>query len=79
MTQLYRLLDQVLPLMTTDLTNGEILNLAADVIPIMSSLTINTQYIPANGTYTNAWVGNMLVLKPDLEANRRILWNIMSD
>ena len=78
-TQLYRLLDQVLPLMTTDMSNSQILGLAGEVIPIMSQLTIKTQHIPANGTYRNAWVGNMLVLMPDLEANRRILWSIMGE
>lgn len=79
LTQLYRLLDKVLPLMTTDMSNSEIMGYAADILPIMSELKIETLRIPADGAYRNAWVRNMSVLMPDLEANRRLLQEIMSD
>lgn len=72
-TQLYKLLDKVLPLVTTDMSNGEILDYASDVIPMMSGLTIKTQHIPASGTYRDAWVRKMLVLLPNLPANRQLL------
>lgn len=79
LTQLYRLLDKVLPLMTTDMSNSEIMGYAADILPIMSELKIETQRIPADGTYSFAWIRNMSVLMPNLEANRKLLKEIMSD
>lgn len=79
LTQLYRLLDKVLPLMTTDMSNSEIMGYAADILPIMSELKIETQRIPADGAYSNAWIRNMSVLMPNLEANRKLLQDIMSD
>ncbi len=72
-TQLYKMMDKVLPLVTTDLSNGEILNYAADVIPMLSGITIKTQRVPTGGTYRDARIRNMSVLLPNLAANRKML------
>ena len=66
-------MEEALPLLTTDLTNREILNYIVDLLPILSNLKVNTQRIPADGTYQYAWVGDMSVLLPDLEENRELL------
>lgn len=71
--QLNDLLSQVLPTLTTNLTNAEILGYAAEIFPLLSGCTLNTLRIPAEGTYKYGSVDRMSVLLVDLEANRRIL------
>ena len=78
-TQLYKLMDKVLPLITTDMSNGEILDYAADVIPMMSGITIKTQRVPTGGTYRDARIRNMSVLLPNLAANRKMLEETLSE
>ena len=67
--ELHNFLTEALPLITTDLSNGEILEYAVELLPMLSQLDISTQYIPAEGTYQYASVRGMSVLLPDLEAN----------
>ena len=72
-TQLMELVEQALGLITTDMTNMEIMQHAVALIPLLKDLEVQTQYIPAEGTYKNARIRGMSVLVPNLEANRRIL------
>ena len=67
------LITTVLPMITTDMSNGDMLEVAAKVVPILPELQVTTQYIPAEGTYRYASIHGMSVLVPDLEANRQIL------
>ena len=67
------LITTVLPMITTDMSNGDMLEIAAKIVPILPELQVTTQYIPAEGTYTYASIHGMSVLVPDLEANRQIL------
>lgn len=76
--QMYRMLEKLLPLMTTNLDNETILKYAAQVIPMMSGLQLKTARIPVDGGYRNAWVGKMAVLIPNLEVNRRALQEILA-
>ncbi len=71
--ELNKLLNKILPLITTDMSSNQIMNYAIDLFPMLSSMTVNTMRIPADGTYRNAWVRGMAVLLPDLGANRKIL------
>ena len=73
------LLKTLLPLLTTDLTNAEILDYAADILPLLGKLSVKTQRIPDDGTYRGAWIREMSVLVPDLEANRLLLKDAMKD
>lgn len=79
LTQLYHLMDKILPLMTTDMSNSEIMGYAAELLPVLSEINVETCRIPADGAYRNVWVGKMLVLMPDLAANRRLLAEILSE
>lgn len=79
LTQLKNLMEEVLPLLTTDLTNREILNYIIDLLPILSNLKVNTQRIPADGTYRFAWIREMSVLLPDLEKNRELLKHCIAE
>ena len=72
-SQLKTLMEEALPLLTTDMTNREILSYIVTVLPSLSNMQIKTLRLPADGTYRYAWVKDMSVLLPDLEACRKIL------
>ena len=71
--QLTKLVNNILPMLTTDMTNSDITNCMVQILPILSELEISTQSIPAAGTYKSCSIRGMAVLVPDLEANRAIL------
>ena len=71
--QLTQLINKILPMMTTDMTNADITGYMMKLIPILPELEISTQYIPASGAYKSCYVRGMAVLVPDMEANRAIL------
>lgn len=68
-----RLLEQILPLLTTDLTGPQIIKYTAKLLPMLSTADIRTRHIPASGTYTSRRIDGMAVLVADIEANRAIL------
>ena len=71
--QLTKLVNNILPMITTDMTNSDITNYMVQILPILSELEISSQSIPAAGTYKSCSIRGMAVLVPDLEANRAIL------
>lgn len=75
--ELNGLLKELLPLLTTNLSDGEILKYATYILPMLSELTITTQQIPAEGAYKMTMIDGMSVLLPNLEKNREILAGIM--
>ena len=77
--QLYKLMEQILPMLTTNMDNGTILSYAAQAAPLVSGLTLQTQRIPVDGGYRSAWVNGMAVLMPDLGVNRQVLLEILTD
>lgn len=77
LSEINNLLREVLPLMTTDMTDKEILGYVMMLFPMLSDLKIQTQQIPADGTYKMASVKGMSVLIPDLKKNRDVLASIM--
>lgn len=70
---LMNLMNEVLPLLTTDLSKSEILSYAADVLPMLSQLTLTSQRIPADGAYVDATISGMAVLKADMTKARELL------
>ena len=72
-TQMISLLDEILPMITTDMTYSEILHSAVELFPMLSSCTITSQRIPANGAYTSQRVNGMAVLVPDLAKCQQLL------
>ena len=71
--QMTRLVRKILPMLTTDMTNGDITDYMMRILPILPELEVTAQYIPASGTYKSCYVRGMAVLVPDLEVNRAIL------
>ncbi len=47
----YSLISEIAPLLTTDMTDGEIMNLAMDVVPLFSEMTTVSQRIPMDGQW----------------------------
>ncbi len=71
--QLKELAEKMLPMITTDLTNKQILDYMGKLLPMLGQLKVTSQRVPADGTYQYASIRGMSVLVPDLEANREIL------
>ncbi len=73
MSEMTELVNNITPLITTDMTNSEIVKYVLELFPLLKDLEVTTQYIPAEGTYYGANINGMSVLVPDYEANIEIL------
>ena len=71
-----RLLQKILPMITTDMGTTQILSFATGLLPNLSEIQISSQRIPQAGQYTDQTIDGMAVLVPDLEAARSILRQI---
>lgn len=71
--QLLSLLEKAIPMVTTDLTRDELLDLAIQLFPILRELDIRSQHIPAEGTYSHKTIRGMAVLVADMEQARKLL------
>lgn len=73
-------LKTVLPLITTNLSTGEIISLGLQLLPMMNQLELESMQCPAEGTYRGETVDiygtKAGVLIPDLEKNRQLLQKI---
>jgi LCP family protein required for cell wall assembly len=67
------LLDDILPMVTTDMSKVQIAGYARDLLPELSSMRIVSQRIPAEGTFTTPVIRNMSVLLADMDAARKML------
>lgn len=71
--ELLVLMYDMLPYLSTDLTDGEILALAYRVLPLVSTLSIENHMVPDHDCYTAAKIRNMSVLVPDRDRIRQRL------
>ncbi len=71
--EILALVNELIPYLTTDMTNMEILTLTAQFIPVLADFDINTYYVPADGTYYAATIRKMQVLVPDTAKIRELL------
>lgn len=67
------LLENALPLLTTDLTGPQLLKTGLSLVPMLKNVQVVTRHVPADGTYESRSIDGMSVLVPDLEANRELL------
>ena len=72
---LMKLLDEVLPYLSTDMTNSQIMLLAAKCIPIMGSAELSSYRVPADDAYHYASIRGMSVVVPDLDKIHEDLLN----
>ena len=77
--QIMEIVDECIGLVTTDMTNLEIMRYAVALVPLMMDIQIQTQHIPADGTFKYAQIRGMSVLLPDLQANRKLLVDTLSE
>lgn len=73
LTTLLGLLDDLLPMITTDMSNKEIITLAKELFPILADCTVVSQRIPADGTYSLATINHMSCVVADMDAARKLL------
>lgn len=82
--ELLNLLKQLLPMITTNLTNDEILSLAGRLLPMISTARVNTLRIPVDGTFQQGDVQvreglkNWFQYNIDFETNRAVLQHVFA-
>lgn len=73
-----RVLNRILPMITTDMTTGEILSYALSLFPMLSDVTAATQRIPADGTYRDEVINDMCVLVANMDYAKKLLKSTIS-
>lgn len=69
-------LNEVLPLVQTDLSRDQVHGLAMQAPSLMNN-SLQQCHLPANGAYTDEVVRGMAVLVPNIEENKNILWKFI--
>ena len=67
------MLDDILPMVTTDLTKSEVIDYVWALFPMLSECEVITQRIPVDGGYYGAMILDMSVLVPYMDVNRQAL------
>lgn len=74
---LHKLLTEILPLVTTDMTNDEITSLAMEMIPMIKNIQFASQSVPFEGTYWSTDAGTDgvpdYVIDCNLSKNKQLL------
>lgn len=76
---MYTLVETLIPMVVTDMSNAEIIDTAMDLAPLLLDLEIITQRIPVDGEYKSTMIRGMAVLVADTEANRQFLEDTIGD
>ncbi len=80
--ELLGIVKEVLPLLATDMTNGQIIGLIMDVLPMLNDLKIVSQRIPMDKQYSfaNKYGASVIELSPEnFEENKKLLIEAMSE
>ena len=83
--ELLSLTEQILPLVTTDMSNAEILGYALEIFPMLTEMQYGTMRIPVEGTFQQGnvqvreGVKNWFRYNIDFAANRKILKEIFAE
>lgn len=72
--ELMNLVNELLPLVTTDMTDEDLLMFAASLAASLSELKIETYGVPSEGNYKNATINGMAVLVPDLYEIKKLIF-----
>lgn len=72
-SEIWDLIDEIIPLITTDMSNNEIISLAMKLVSKLSELNIEQYSVPENGSYRDAVIKKMMVLVPDKAKIRQLL------
>ena len=71
--ELTDVINQILPMLTTDLSRGQLLLYAVEMIPHFSGMSVISQRVPADGTFTDETIDGMSVLVADIAAQQQYL------
>lgn len=71
------LMDDLLPMITTDMSNKDMIKLATELFPILKEATIVSQRIPADGAYELKTIRSMSCVVADMDAARELLEQTM--
>lgn len=83
--QLLPVLEETLGIVTTNMENDDIVGLAFEMFPMLSSAKINTMQIPAHGTFDQGDVlvreglKNWFQYNIDFKANRELIWELFEE
>ncbi len=81
--EIYQLIKEIIPMLSTDMTNGEILGLAVDMLPMLSDMKIVSQRIPMDGEFsfaTKSSGAEVIDLSPNnFAANKQLLIAAMEE
>lgn len=72
-TELTPLIGNILPMLTTDLSRGQLFLYALEILPHLSEIDIRSQRIPADGTFSDKTIDGMSVLVADMDTQRQHL------
>lgn len=71
------LMDDLLPMITTDMSNKDMIKLATELFPILKEATIVSQRVPADGAYELKTIRSMSCVVADMDAARELLEQTM--
>jgi LCP family protein required for cell wall assembly len=72
--ELMGLVNEILPLMTTDMSDDVLMSFAFNLASSLSELKIETYGVPSEGNYKNATINGMAVLVPDLYEIKKLIF-----
>jgi LCP family protein required for cell wall assembly len=78
-TELLSVMDELLPLITTDLSNMEILSFAMELLPMSKDFTIFTQRVPINKSYYYDTIDGRALTIIDFKKNQQFLIDTLLD
>lgn len=73
LTTIIGMLDDVLPMLTTDMTKTQITNYVLVLFPLLTECEVVSQRIPADNAYYQTKINGLSVLVPDLAENVQFL------
>ena len=71
--ELTSLIGNILPMLTTDLNRGQLFLYALEILPHLADMDIQSQRIPADGTFADETIDGMSVLVADMDTQRQHL------
>jgi len=85
LTEMLSMIEDILPLVTTNMSKNEIIDIAVEVAPMLASAELNTMRIPVDGTFRQGTVRVRAGLAAwfqydiDFASNRKVLRDLMAE
>ena len=79
LTALVGMLDDVLPMITTDLSKSEIVSYVMEFFPMLADVKIINQRVPVEGSYDMVMIDGSSVLRVNFNKNIQVLMESLED